>query len=131
MDEEIKYKKGNFIVTNRQFKTPKRTYQLSKIEKVELKRPAFLMSLPIGSLLIALSFSFSSCIIPFYIRGISFALGVVAILSCWSIGTLYLHSRTLSDSALTFDMGTLRGIREAIEESINERELKESQRNEF
>lgn len=118
MTEKIIFKTRSIFVSDRLFRTPRRSYRLSDIEKLTIKRPLFLTSLPlaVGCYFLLKEYA------PYLYQGekaFCVAMFTVAPFLSWFIGTLSVTSKSLrDDDAITGYMPTLRKAREAIEEVI-------------
>ena len=110
-------KQGSYIVTDRQFKTLRRTYKISKIEKTEVRRN-FIFILPISVLTLLFINKFWVYIYPgeaFW--GITIA--VITGLFSISFGTLYIHSKALGEPALFGFIPRLRRVRGEVDDAMN------------
>ena len=114
------FNKGGLMVKENLFRTPRRSYRISDIEKVTIKRPMFWMITPlaIGSFLLLSEYSAYLYQIETYI---CMAMFTVVPLIFWNIGTLSITSKSYAnDDAVTGFMPTLKQARYALEESIIE-----------
>ncbi|OXT02736.1 hypothetical protein B7H23_07640 [Notoacmeibacter marinus] len=117
------YKGGGWEVTHRLVRTPKKSFDVGKIESVSLKRNLFLMcALPsLGLLGLGLSFW------RYLYAGEQvalIALPIVVLAVTWQVGTLKVDSLALRDD----EGGTIYGrfsrllqVRRAIEQAMDER----------
>ncbi len=115
-------KKDNYIVTDRQFKTVRRTYKISKIEKTEIRRNLIFI-LPLSILSLLFINKFWVYIYPgeaFWGITIALITGLFSI----SFGTLYIHSKALGEPALFGFIPKLRRIRNEVDDAMNELEEK-------
>ena len=126
-NEGLNYIGKQCSVTDRQFKTRRRTYLISKIEKTEIKRN-FLIFLP----MFALSFLFTFKFWKFLYNGEIFLLlifSIVGSIFSFMFGTLQVYSKALGEPALFGFIPTLKHIRNSIDNSMikmdRARELKE------
>lgn len=113
-------KKDNYIVTGRQFKTVRRTYKISKIEKTEVRRNLiFILPLSILTLLFINKFW-----IYIYSGEAFWGITIALITGLFSIsfGTLYIHSKALGEPALFGFIPRLRRIRGEIDDAMNDLE---------
>ena len=56
--EVVYYEDGRFFVSNRNLKTPRKTFRVARIEKLALRRDPFFICLPIIALLVAFAVRF-------------------------------------------------------------------------
>lgn len=115
-------KKDSYVVTDRQFKTVRRTYKISKIEKTEIRRNLIFI-LPLS--ILTLSF-INKFWIYLYINEVVWGISLALITGLFSIsfGTLYIHSKALGEPALFGFIPRLRRIRNEIDDAMNELEEK-------
>ncbi len=112
------YKNGALLVQGNLFKTARRSYRISDIEKVNIKRPLFWLGLPLALGCIMLRIEYSA-----YLYDIEKQLCVVMFtavpLILWNIGTLSLTSKSYrNDDAVMGFMPTLKKARLALENQI-------------
>jgi len=114
----VYYKSGKLLVSNNLFRTPRRSYRISDIEKVTIKRPLFWIGVPIaiGSFMMLTEFS---AYLYEEEKYICIALFSLLPLILWNIGTLSVTSKSYAnDDAITGFMPSLRNAREALENRI-------------
>ena len=109
-----RYKAPSYVVTKRQFKTKKKTYNISKIEKTEIRRNLiFFFPMSILSLIFTHKFwdyLYTDEVI--FIIAMSIILGIASI----SLGTLYVYSKALGEPALFNFIPILKRVRYDIDE---------------
>ena len=119
------YKKGEILVTPNLFKTAKRTYQISRIERIQIKRPLFIFSLPISLfsfLLLNNYFDYLYLKEVFICCFLMTGLPLVA----YNIGTLSVTSKSYtSDNAITGYMPILKDVRGALESVLYDSQSRE------
>jgi len=103
-------------ITDRQFRTNKRTYQISKIEKTEVRRN-LLMFFPVSILAILFAYKFWDYLyddekIMFIV--IPLIIGFISI----SFGTLYIYSKALGEPALFGFIPSLKRVRRNLDDSM-------------
>lgn len=121
-DSKKMVKKSNYIVTNRQFKTLRRTYKISKIEKTEIRRN-FIFILPLSILTLLFINKFWIYLYPteaFWGITIAISTGVFSVL----FGTLFIHSKALGEPALFGFIPKLKRIRNEVDDAMSELEEK-------
>jgi len=119
-------KKIYYIVTERQFKTRKKTYKISKIEKTEIRRN-FIFLLPIALLSLIFTYKFWDYLYTgevFFIISASIITGIASIL----LGTLYVYSKALGEPALFNFIPVLRRVRNEVDDVMFELEEKNETR---
>ncbi len=118
MNENIIYRNRKIYVSDKLFRTPRRSYRISDIEKITLKRSFFLMCLPLalGSFFLLQEYE------PYLYdveKAVCAAMFTLVPIACWFIGTLSVTSKSYKDDdAITGFMPTLIKAREAIESVI-------------
>lgn len=118
-DENIYYDDGKFIVTDKNLKTPRKTYRLSRIEKISLRRDPFYFALAIALPLLGFLWAFNGLLY----QGERIALVVIPLVLVGltaRLGVLYVESRTLGEMAALAQMTKLRDVRQAVEDAIDE-----------
>jgi len=115
---KIYFDNGKLLVADNLFRTPRRSYRISDIEKVTIKRPIFWMGIPlaIGSFLLLIEYSPYLYEIEEYI---CIAMFTIIPFILWNIGTLSVTSKSYSnDDAITSLMPSLKQARYALEQRI-------------
>jgi hypothetical protein len=103
-------------VTERQFKTKRRTYLISKIEKTEIRRN-FIVFFPIFILCLLFAQKFWDYL---YVHEIVI-LGIVSVIGgycSFAFGTLYVQSKALCEPSLLHRVSNLKKIRFAIDDAM-------------
>ncbi|NRA88451.1 MAG: hypothetical protein HRU28_13915 [Rhizobiales bacterium] len=111
------YRSGVLSVTTQMLRFRGRRYRLSKIENTILRRPLFIIATGFAMLFVAATI-FNNDIIYLSETIILLTISIFIMLTTWFIGTLQIHSRTLSTSegAITWLYKDLAKAQEAIEE---------------
>lgn len=118
------FKKPFYVVTERQFKTKKKTYKISKIEKTEIRRN-FIVFFPISILSLLFTYKFWNYLYTnevIFIISLSLIVGFASLL----LGTLYIYSKALGEPAIFNFIPVLRKIRNEIDEAMFTLEEKEA-----
>lgn len=116
--QKIIYSKDDIIVSTALFKTARRTYRISDIEKIAIKRPLLWFSLPIALGSFALLSNFQSYL---YVHERWFCMAGFILLPLigWFIATLNVTSRAYTnDLAAIGWMPTLSAARNALDTVI-------------
>lgn len=119
---KIKIKAKRYVVTERQFKTLRRTYKISKIEKTEIRRN-LIFFLPISILTLLFTYKFYDYLYSdevFYLTIIPLILATVSVL----FGTLYIYSKALGEPAMFGLIHTLKNVRWEVDEAMTNLEEK-------
>ena len=114
----IYYKDSRLMVADNLFRTPRRSYRISDIEKVTIRRPLFWMSIPlaIGSFMLLSEYSVYLYQDEKYM---CLAMFTLVPLILWNIGTLSVTSKSYTnDDAITWLMPNLNKARNALENHI-------------
>lgn len=114
----VYFNNGKLLVADNLFRTPRRSYRISDIEKVTIKRPMFWMGIPlaIGSFLMLSEYS---AYLYQNEKYICIAMFTIVPLILWNIGTLSVTSKSYTnDDAITWFMPSLKKAREALEARI-------------
>lgn len=120
----IVYQKGQILVTPEIFKTARRTYKIAYIERLHLKRPWFIFSIPLSIFSYLLLDTYFAYLYVHEIY-ICYFVMIVLPLILFNIGTLSVTSKSYtSDNALTGFMPMLRSIRISIEDVLYKSEYK-------
>lgn len=114
----IIYQSRRLMVSDTLFRTPRRSYKVSQIQKISIKRPFFWFGLPIAAGSYFLLTEFSPYLYSYECiacLGTMFGLPMVT----WFIGTLSVTSKAFNnDDAITGFMPSLQKAREALEQVI-------------
>lgn len=114
------YKRGSLLVRGNLFKTPRRSYRISDIEKVTIKRPLFWFGLPLGLGCLMLLNEYSLYLYEIE-KLICVGMFTLMPLLLWNIGTLSLTSKSYrNDDAVTGFMPTLKRTRTDLENRMFE-----------
>lgn len=118
MMDNIRYQNGSNMVTDKLFKTARKSYRLSDIEKITFRRTFFWVSLPLAIASYLFLNEFSKYLFA-YERVLCVVMYTIVPIACWFIGTLSVTSKSLTnDNAATGYMPHLKQVREAIESAI-------------
>jgi hypothetical protein len=113
-----------FTVTKEFLRTPRKTYALRDIDYVQVKRPAFILSVVLGGLLLAWAAVFWDVLYPVERIGLLTAVGITVTLSS-RLGLLIVHSWSLRggelEDAIVWDIATVRRVRDALDRAMMER----------
>jgi len=110
---------GKFVVTDRNLKTPRKTYRVSTIEKIALRRDPLYFALAVCVPMIGLLFAFNDYLYN-YERVILGGGSLLLIFLTARLGILFVESKALAEMAAVAPMATLRQVREAVEHSIDD-----------
>lgn len=114
----VYFNNGKLMVADNLFRTPRRSYRISDIEKVTIKRPLFLLGIPlaIGSFMMLSEYS---AYLYSHEKYICLAMFTIFPILLWNIGTLSVTSKSYTnDDAITWFMPSLKKARYALEERI-------------
>ena len=114
----VYFNNGKLLVADNLFRTPRRSYRISDIEKVTIKRPLFWLGVPlaIGSFLLLSEYS---AYLYQEEKYICIAMFTALPLLLWNIGTLSITSKSYTnDDAITWFMPSLKKARYALEDRI-------------
>ena len=109
------YQKGQIAVTPDIFKTARRTYKIAHIERLQIKRPLFIFSLPVSLFSFLLLDRYFDYL---YLNEVYICLFLMIGLPMifYNIGTLSVTSKSYtSDNAITGYMPMLKDVRSALE----------------
>ena len=113
-----------FTVTREFLRTPRKTYALRDIDYVQVKRPAFILCVVLGGLLLAWAAVFWDVLYPVERIGLLTAVGITVTLSS-RLGLLIVHSWSLRggelEDAILWDIATVRRVRDALDRAMMER----------
>lgn len=118
-EENIYFENGKFSVTDRNLKTPRRTYRIATIEKIALRRDPFYFALAISLPAVGLIFAFNQYLYD-YERIILAGGSGLALALTSRLGVLFVESKALAEMAAVASMPTLRQVREAVEAAIDD-----------
>ena len=115
MLKNVVYQKGRIVITPEIFKTARRTYKISRIERLHLKRPWFVFSLPLSLSSYLLLDTYHAYLYSHEIYACYFIMLALPLI-LFNIGTLSVTSKSYtSDSAITGFMPFLKDVRSALE----------------
>jgi hypothetical protein len=118
-EEHIYFENGKFSVTDRNLKTPRRTYRIATIEKIALRRDPFYFALALSIPAMGLIFAFNQYLYD-YERIILAGGSALALALTSRLGVLFVESKALAEMAAVASMPTLRQVREAVEAAIDD-----------
>lgn len=118
-EEHVYFDNGKFIVSDRNLKTPRKTYRLGRIEKIGLRRDPFYFALALCIPAIGLLLAFNNYLYN-YERVILIVGPLAALYVTSRLGVLYVESKALADMAAIAPISTLRTVRAAVEEAIDD-----------
>ena len=104
-------------VTRKQFRTPRKSYRLSRIEKVSLSRRTFYMWLPIGAGMLSFQHGLSELLYPHEKLAIT-GTAIVLTLLTWNLGAIVIQSKALSEIAMVGWYGGLRKVKAALDDAL-------------
>lgn len=126
MLNNIVYQKGQILITPEIFKTARRTYKIAYIERLHLKRPWFIFSIPLSLFSYLLLDTYYAYLYTHEIY-ICYFVMIVLPLILINIGTLSVTSKSYTnDNALTGFTPALKRARSALEEVIYSSQKKDS-----
>lgn len=112
----MKHQSKFCTITDRQFRTKRRTYQISKVEKTEVRRN-LLIFFPICLLALLFTYKFWAYLYTNEKIIILVASSIVGIISL-SFGTLYVYSKALGEPALFGYIPSLMKIRTCLDDAM-------------
>jgi len=114
---------GGFEVTNNILRTPRRAYELRNVEMVSVKQPLLLICGGVGFGLIGFTASFYRYLYAYEVLTL-IVTAIAAIMASAMIGTLRVHSLAMrgDEGTLYGRIGTLRSVKEAVEQALNARQ---------
>lgn len=115
--EKILYHDTLFTVTDHYVRTPRKTYQMNRIEKISVSHGLLYFGLYICAFIIMFYTAFAPLFTPMEAK-VTLLLPVVILLILGRIATLYVTSKALAEPAVTWSSGTIYAIREAIETAM-------------
>lgn len=116
--QKIIFNKSDIIISTTLFKTARRSYRISDIEKIAIKRPLLWFSLPIAIGCLALLNSFQPYLYE-YERWVCIGTMVVLPMIGWDVATLNVTSKAYTnDVAAIGYMPTLVDARNALDKVI-------------
>jgi len=118
------FEDGVLSITKTQFKTRRKTYMISKIEKIEVNY-AFLFLLPIALFLVFLCRQYSLFMYSYEIIAI-YIFSFFSIVISLSLGVIRIHSRSMQETAVLGFIPNLKKIRSALDEAMDLREYSDN-----
>lgn len=114
------YQKGKIRITGQIFKTARRTYKIQYIERLQIKRPWFLFSLPLSLGAGCLLGAYIEYLYPIEIYLCLFTAGFLPFL-LYNIGVLSVTSKAyVNDTAVIGTIAGVTSIRQALEDVMYE-----------
>lgn len=113
---DIIFKNKRSSITSDQFKTLRKTYMISKIEKIELKY-SFLFLLPISIFLLMMSNKYSLFLYDHEIISI-YIFSVFSIIGSLGFGVIQIHTKTMQETAIMGFLPELKKIRHSLDEAM-------------
>jgi hypothetical protein len=111
----IVYKKGKVIITKTIFKTARRTYKIQYIERLQIKRPWFLFSLPLSLGAMCLLSEYAPYLYQYEKYACIFVATALPVFF-YNLGVLSLASKALTnDTAIIGTVSQLSRVRHALE----------------
>ncbi|MEM7619988.1 MAG: hypothetical protein AAF228_05935 [Pseudomonadota bacterium] len=117
--ENIYYDDGRFKVTDKYLKTPRKTYQISRIEKVSIVRDIFFMGLVPTLALLGFSWQFGAYFYPIEAK-IILLIPAIILYTTFRFGTLYITSKALGEPAVIWKYDILVNVREALDKAMHQ-----------
>lgn len=116
-DDEIFYKDDRFLVSTKLFRTARQTYQLSRVEKTEVRRSFFPFIFPLVMASLYFCYAWQQFM---YGHEIMVVCGVSIALLLFSLvfGTLSIHSKALGEIAAIGTVKQLQRVRTEIDFAI-------------
>lgn len=116
--DDILYRDGRFLVTTKLFRTPRQTYQISRIEKTEVRRTALPFVVPLvlglgGFAWWANDYLYHSELLFLIV------LCTALLIPAWFFGTLSVRSKALGEIATIDRIHKLQQVRAAIDDAID------------
>ena len=118
-DEHVYFQDGKFTVTDRNLKTPRKTYRIANIEKIALRHDPIYFALAVCLPALGLLFAFNDYLYN-HERLILGGGSALLIFITARYGILFVESKALSEMAALAPMPTLRKVREAVENAIDD-----------
>lgn len=118
-DEHIYYDDGKFSVTDRNLKTPRKTYRIASLEKIGLRRDPVYFALALSLPMLGLLYAFNNFLYD-YERIALVAIPAFLLLVTSRLGILFVESKALAEMAAMASIGRLRAVREAVEAAIDD-----------
>ncbi|MEM9128330.1 MAG: hypothetical protein AAGA97_01235 [Pseudomonadota bacterium] len=121
--ETLLYRGGGYSVSAKTLSTPRRTYDLTRIEYVAVKQPLLALCGIIGLGLMGFAASFERYLLEWEIYSLVGG-AALAIVIAARLGTLTIHSLAMRDDVglLYGDIGRLKAIKNAVEKAIRARQ---------
>lgn len=121
-DNRTLFQSARFTVTESFLRTPRKTYKLRDIDYLQVKRPFLLLTIAVGVLLLAWAAVFRDLLYPAEWAVLSGSVAAT-IVAASRLATLTVHSWSLRggelEDAVTWDISTVRRIREAIDQVMH------------
>ncbi|MCB0214226.1 MAG: hypothetical protein KDJ52_33110 [Anaerolineae bacterium] len=118
-EEVIYYQSRKFLVSNKQLRTPRKTYRIFRIEKISLRRDILYFSLPICLLVGLFIYNFNGFLYREEILAVGVVIFLVLSLSFY-LGVLHVESKAISEPAAISSIKELRKVRAAVENAMSE-----------
>lgn len=117
--EVVYYEDGRFFVSNRNLKTPRKTFRVARIEKLALRRDPFFICLPIIALLVAFAVRFDGYLYD-HEKIIIYGVSAAGFFITKNLAILFVESKAVSEPAAIGSINTLRKVRHAVEDAIDD-----------
>jgi hypothetical protein len=115
---DILYEDLRFVVTTKLFRTPRQTYQISRIEKTAVYRSFLPFCLPFAFVLVLFAWVWQEYLYSHELIGLLFLAAGLAAISL-TIGTLSIYSKALGETAAFDLIWRLKRLRNAVDEAID------------
>jgi hypothetical protein len=120
-EDRTLFRSSRFIVTNAFLRTPRKTYKLQDIDYVQIKRPYLLLTVSVGTLLLAWASVFGD-LLHLHEWLLLLVAVLITIGAASQLGTLVVHSWSLRggelEDAIIWDIATVRRVRAALDEAM-------------
>ncbi len=114
---DVLYEDSRFLVTTKLLRTPRKTYQISRIEKTEVRRTALPFVLPISLALLCFYF-WAARWMYWYEEVGAVVIALSILILAWLVGTLSIHSKALGEIATIDRVRRLQKVRAAVDDAI-------------
>ena len=121
-DDDGDYIDNYVTITARLFRTRRRTYQLSRIEKTEVKRIILPYVLPVAVGLLIFTWHFAELMDAFE-QGMFVLISALLLLLGINVGVMSVTSKALEEICLYGSIGYLKYIRDLVDEGIEKIDL--------
>ena len=121
------FENKSYLVDSIQFRGPRKTYRINRIEKVSLRRdPAYII---VGIAILLFLFEVKYDLISGWIISIIYfgVLGTVSEAAFKNLGVLFIETKALSEMAAFGDLKTMRAVREAIEKALRDHDTNDDE----